>query len=283
MDVANIKESDVKSIYPYLPEDRKFGEAGRLAIVGGGYLNYNPPIISAYTASMFPLDSIYLLIPEKLARLKGFSNITISMILLPDFKITNGVVNRILKLINRKKLIADVFHIGPGLSGHKNYVLKLIKELNEREYFLLLDSGSLYPELLDMELDWSKVVLSPHEGEVKQLFNVGDPRKLDDADIKLNILAKLLDGIYFYMDGKPKIKYVFKGSKPLRYGVNYILTGIYSAFLTLTKDIERASLLTLYVYMKTVENINEKYCLHWTLEDFVYTVKDVLIKLCKTG
>ncbi len=280
VDISEIDIMDILEIYPKLPIERGFGDAGRLAIVGGGYLNYNPPLISALVSTIFPIDSVYLLIPEKIARLKGFFNVTVSTIYLPDFKVTNGVVNKILKLIGRRRLVADVFHLGPGFTGYKNYILKLIAELNSSGYFLLLDSGALYQEILSMDLDWSRVVLSPHEGEIKQLFGVDSPDNLKDKLGKENILAKFIEGLYFYKEGRLVAKYIYSGHKPLKYGVNYVITGIFSSYLTLTKNIERAGLLTLFTYMKTVENLYEKNCLHWSIEDLISSLKDVLIDLC---
>ncbi|HIE36939.1 TPA: hypothetical protein EYP83_02125 [Candidatus Geothermarchaeota archaeon] len=201
LDISKMNLDMVRGLLPRPGVGREFGDLGRLAIIGGSYLNMNPPMISALTAAKLSLDSIYLVIPERHARIRGFPSISISPIFMPDFKITKGVVNKIIKYVKRRRINADVFHIGPGMAGYKKYVSKLIEELSSFEgSLLLLDSGSLYPEVLDLELDWNRIIISPHEGELKQFLGV-ENISLDDvggfSNGRYRVVAKLLDGIYF--------------------------------------------------------------------------------------
>lgn len=285
LDISKMDIDLARRLFPKPGVGREFGDLGRLAIIGGSYLNMNPPLISALTASKLSLDSIYLVIPEKHARIRGFPSISISPIFMSDFKITMGVVNKIIKYVRRRRINADVFHIGPGLAGYKKYISKLIEELSNIEgSLLLLDTGSLYPEVLELELDWSRIVISPHEGELRQLLGVEDI-SLDDigrfSDGRYKVVAKLLDGIYFF-DRDVNLSYHFRYSsiQPTRYGSLYVYTGLLSSFLAHTHDIEKTVILSQYTFMKTLENMSANMCLHWEVEDLISAIKDTLKFLC---
>ncbi|HIQ13328.1 MAG TPA: hypothetical protein EYH44_02930 [Thermoprotei archaeon] len=285
LDISKMNLDMVRGLLPRPGVGREFGDLGRLAIIGGSYLNMNPPMISALTAAKLSLDSIYLVIPERHARIRGFPSISISPIFMPDFKITKGVVNKIIKYVKRRRINADVFHIGPGMAGYKKYVSKLIEELSSFEgSLLLLDSGSLYPEVLDLELDWNRIIISPHEGELKQFLGV-ENISLDDvggfSNGRYRVVAKLLDGIYFFDKNiNPSYHFRYSTIQPTRYGSLYVYTGLLSGFLAYTHDIEKAVVLSQYTFMKTLENISENVCLHWEIEDLISGVKDTLKLLC---
>ncbi len=285
IDVSKIKLEDIKSLFPTPKTDREFGDLGRLAIIGGSYLNMNPPIISALSASKISLDSIYLVIPEKHARIRGFPSVSISPIFMPDFKITKGVVSKILKYVKRKRINAQTFHIGPGLAGYRKYITKLVEELAKiDDAFIVLDTGSLYPEVLELDIDWSRVILSPHEGELKQLFG---SESISTEDIynmvkdRYNLMAKLLKGIYFF-DGDAGLRsYLeYRVVQPTRYGSLYVYTGLLSGFLAHVRDIGKAAILSQYTFMKTLEKVSVNGCLHWEIEDLIHALKEVLKDLC---
>jgi len=287
VDVSIMAMEEVKFFLKPPHSDREFGELGRLAIIGGSYLNMNPPIISALSASKISLDSIYLVIPEKHARIRGFPSVSISPIFMSDFKITKGVVNKILKYVKRRRINAQVFHIGPGLAGYRKYIVKLVEELSKLEdTYIVLDTGSIYPEVLELNINWDRVVVSPHEGELKQLFSLEtiSPKDLE-ASLKgrYNLVAKLLKGIYFFGREVGLKSYIeYKVQQPTRFGSLYVYTGLLSGFLAHTRDIEKAVILSQYTFLKTLENVSVNGCLHWEIEDLIFTLKKVLMSLCAT-
>ncbi len=285
IDVSKIKLEDIKTLLPTPKTDREFGDLGRLAIIGGSYLNMNSPIISALSASKISLDSIYLVIPEKHARIRGFPSISISPIFMPDFKITKGVVSKILKYVKRKRINAQTFHIGPGLAGYRRYIIRLVEELAKIEdTFIVLDTGSIYPEVLELDIDWSRVILSPHEGELKQILGSESVSTEDIYNMvkdRYNLMAKLLRGIYFFdRDGGLRSYLEYRVVQPTRYGSIYVYTGLLSGFLAHVRDIGKAAILSQYTFMKTLEKVGVNGCLHWEIEDLIYTLKDVLKDLC---
>lgn len=285
IDASMISMEEIKSLLPTPRKNREFGELGRLAIIGGSYLNMNPPIISALSASKISLDSIYLVIPEKHARIRGFPSVSISPVFMPDFKITKGVVNKILKYVRRRKINAQTFHIGPGLTGSRKYIVNLIEELAGLEdVYIVLDTGSLYPEVLELNVDWNRIVISPHEGELKQLFDLEDvsPENINaTVNGRYNLVAKLLKGIYFLEKGSGLKSFLeYNSVQPTRYGSLYVYTGLLSGYLAYTRDIEKAVLLSQYTFLKTLENIGVNKCLHWEIEDLILAIKKFLKDLC---
>ena len=279
--------AEIKSLLPTPQKDREFGELGRLAIIGGSYLNMNPPIISALSASKISLDSIYLVIPEKHARIRGFPSISISPIFMPDFKVTKGVVNKILKYVRRRRINAQTFHVGPGLAGFRKYIVKLVEELAKLEdTYIVIDTGSIYPEVLELDLDWKRIVISPHEGELKQVFGLENVSLEDISSIvkgRYNLVAKLLKGIYFFdRDSGLKSYLEYNIVQPTRFGSLYVYTGLLSGFLAYTRDIEKAVILSQYTFLKTLENVGVNGCLHWEIEDLILALKNFFRELCSS-
>ena len=279
--------AEIKSLLPTPQKDREFGELGRLAIIGGSYLNMNPPIISALSASKISLDSIYLVIPEKHARIRGFPSISISPIFMPDFKVTKGVVNKILKYVRRRRINAQTFHVGPGLAGFRKYIVKLVEELAKLEdTYIVIDTGSIYPEVLELDLDWKRIVISPHEGELKQVFGLENVSLEDISSIvkgRYNLVAKLLKGIYFFdREGGLKSYLEYNIVQPTRFGSLYVYTGLLSGFLAYTRDIENAVILSQYTFLKTLENVGVNGCLHWEIEDLILSLKNFFRDLCSS-
>ncbi len=287
IDVSRMGLAEIKSLLPTPQKDREFGELGRLAIIGGSYLNMNPPIISALSASKISLDSIYLVIPEKHARIRGFPSISISPIFMPDFKVTKGVVNKILKYVRRRRINAQTFHVGPGLAGFRKYIVKLVEELAKLEdTYIVIDTGSIYPEVLELDLDWKRIVISPHEGELKQVFGLENVSLEDISSIvkgRYNLVAKLLKGIYFFdRDSGLKSYLEYNIVQPTRFGSLYVYTGLLSGFLAYTRDIEKAVILSQYTFLKTLENVGVNGCLHWEIEDLISALKNFFRELCSS-
>jgi len=256
----------------------EFGDRGRLAIVGGGYLSYNPPIIAASSASRIGIDSIYLLVPEKLTRLRCIDSLTISVIPLPDFKITQGVVQRIEKLIDRRRIRADIFHLGPGFTGQRGYIVELVNSLDGRGIGMVLDSGSLYPEVLNSDVNWDNIVITPHEGEFRMLFN-------EELGIDLSryiVVLKRLRGVSIYLRGS-EVSSVSHECWPTRYGMGYVVSGVLSGLYAYTRDINLSILLTQELLLKTCEKISENGCFHVTVDDFIEVLGLIIRGLFSTS
>ncbi len=259
-------------------EYKEFGDRGRLAIVGGGYLSYNPPIIAALTAAKLGVDSLYLMVPEMLMRIRCIDSLTVSVIPLPDFKVTHGVVQRIEKLLDRRRIRADVFHLGPGFTGHRGYIAELVKSLDARGINLVLDSGSLYPEVLSLDIDWDTTIITPHEGEFRMLFS-------GDAGLELidyNVVLKRLRGLSVYIHGE-EVSSVSHECWPTRYGMGYVISGLLSGLYAYTRDMKSSINLTQELLVKTSEKIAENGCFHTTVEEFIDALGEVIKSFSKSG
>ncbi len=249
-----------------------FGDRGRLAVIGGGYLNVNPPLIAAYTASALGIDSLYLLMPERLLRLRCFGSLTISLIPLPDHKVTHGVVKWVERLIDRRRLRADVVHVGPGFTGHRGYIVELVKLLDSRGMNLVIDSGALYPEVLSLDLDWSSAIIAPHEGEYKMLFEGDDPLfKLEEY----NVFLKRLGGARYISMGRV-VYDVSDPCWPTRYGSGYVATGLLSGSYALTGGAMDAAMLAGSLLVKMMGKLRENGCFHVSVERLVELASEVV-------
>jgi len=279
-----VDETYIKRIFPRRRCYSEFGDNGRLLIIGGSKIFSSQPLISGLAAEYTGLDSIYLAVPEKISSIIKSYTLSITIIPMPDMKITKGVVNKILKLIERRKVSIDTVMIGPGLTGIGKEISILAYKISKLGLNILIDSGAIYSDLIRF-LKGSNILITPKAGELKIILNKEITELNDDILNNIIDLCKeyrytlLLKSTGRYMTFSPEGKiYIIDHPVPIhtKYGISYVLTGLAAGFLARTKKPVYASILASYFTVKTCENVYEKYGFHYTIEDILDTLKNIL-------
>jgi len=279
-----IDERYIKRIFPRRKCRSEFGDNGRLLIIGGSKLYSSQPLISGLAAEYTGLDSIYMAVPEKISNIIRSYTLSITTIPLPDMKITKGVANKILKLIERRKVSIDTVMIGPGLTGIGREISILAYKLSKLGLNILVDSGGIYSDLIRF-LKGGNILITPKIGELKIILNKEITTLNDDIlnniinlckEYKYSLLLKST-GMYLIFSPEGDI-YVVEHPTPshTKYGISYVLTGLAAGFLARAKKPTYASILASYFTVKTCENVYEKYGFHYTIEDILNTLKNIL-------
>jgi len=242
-------------------------------------------MLSLRTAEYCGLDSIYVAAPEKIINRIAFISPYTTIIPLSDLKITHGIVRKILRLIERRKIVIDTVLIGPGLTGIGKEIAALIYNLSKMDINVVIDSGAIYPETVKL-VKFKNVIYAPKVGELRIILGEEYSRDVISSlsKYKSDYVILVKDYMqYIVYDGSEA--YVIKSDKytVTKHGLFYILTGLLSGLYAIYKDPVKSAIISVYLVVKTYENIFEKYRLHYTLDEYIMELRSSLKKIIWEG
>jgi len=264
----------------------KFGENGKLLIIGGSRESFNPLIFAGWAASYSGIDALYVTTPAKISNIILFKLSWATIFEFPDMKLTRGSVNKILKLIKRRRIKVDTILIGPGLKGSAKEIKRLINELEGMGLNIAVTTGGIYKNISNL-FDYTNLIVIAKEGELGLILNDGDTLESRDVSslastkafqkYKSTFMISSNDKIEIYSNGQ---YYTIPNSKkvPFKFGAFYLLSGLVSGLFSLIKNPLSASIISSFILMKTCENAFENFGLHYTIENLSSILQDTVIK-----
>ena len=196
--VKEIKNSDVRKLFPRRDPNSHKGMNGKVMIVGGSIDYYGAPVLSALGALYGGCDLVYLFVPE--------CNFNVCRSLYPDF-IVRSFPGEYLDMKGVSGILdfapkCDAILLGPGLGDREetfDALLKIVKSVN---ITTVLDSEAIqvFQKIREVPLP-QKIVITPHHNEFENLtgkdINISGSlsgkivllRTLA-TDLKINILLK---------------------------------------------------------------------------------------------
>lgn len=276
-----VTENDIK----YIMSRKSFQHnmVRKVIIVGGSFLYHAPPLLSSLAALRTGLRALYLAIPKPLVIPARSVLLDAVIIPLPDLKITKGVVNKILKLIERRKILVNAALIGPGLTGIKKEIGILAYKLVNMNINVVLYSGALYPEVIKY-LKGSGSVIITNGGSFFRIFKDKLSGELRDKikvvsqnadEYGLTILQRdeaadiVSDGTSTYVNYTGSAKFSING-------IDDILGGLTVGILSRGIGASQAAVAAAYISSKCSENTFVKYGLHFTASDLINEIPIVM-------
>lgn len=208
--IRELKQSDIRKIFPKRDQNSHKGQNGKVMIVGGSLEYYGAPVLSGLGALYSGADLVYLFVPE--------CNFEVTRSLYPDF-IVCAFPGNFLDMKGIATLVefaqeCDVALIGPGLGKRDETfeaVLQLVKKINIPTV-LDADAIQVFQKIKEVPLP-QKIVITPHHHELQTL--TGKDITFDTAltakmvllrtlatDLKINILLKGAKSIAASEDGE---------------------------------------------------------------------------------
>jgi NAD(P)H-hydrate epimerase len=255
------------------------GENGRVLVVGGSYLYHGAPLLSALGASKVGVDLVYLAVPNVIAApIRSYSP-TFIVLPLPDSKLTTGCVNKLLKWLPE----VDAAVVGPGLGKQKTEGMKkLVRELALKGVRVVLDADALRAEVTQ-EVSGKPSVLTPHQGELKRIFNKDLDEKLESRASALKEAAAqakttiLLKGAVDIISDGSRIAFNKTGTPAMTVGgTGDVLAGLVAAFLALGAEPFAAAAAGAYINGLAGESAEEELGLHISAVDVAERIPYVL-------
>ncbi len=196
--IRELKQSDIRKIFPKRNENSHKGQNGTVVIVGGSLEYYGAPVLSGLGSLYSGADLVYLFVPE--------CNFDVTRSLYPDF-IVRTFPGDFLDVKGVSALIefaqeCDVVLIGPGLGKRDETfeaVLQLVKKINIPTV-LDADAIQVFQKIKEVPLP-QNIVITPHHHEFQTLtgkditFETPLTAKMVllrtlATDLKINILLK---------------------------------------------------------------------------------------------
>lgn len=287
MKYTEVTDELVSKVIPPRKSTSHKGENGRVLVVGGSFLYHGAPLLASLAALRSGVDLVYLAVPRHLvASIRAYVPDLI-VIPLPDMKITKGVCNKIVKLVESGKIQVDSILLGPGLIGIRKEIGILAYKLSNLNLKIVLDAGALYPEIVKYVKN-TMAIITPHGGEFYRIFNV---KVEDDIESRVENVYKMAkdQGVVILLKGKVDVisdgneVYINKtGNAGMTVGgTGDVLAGLVTGLLAKGMRPIEAAFSAAYINGKCGENAFVKYGLHFTASDVINEIPHVMKKYDK--
>lgn len=208
---------ELKTFYPIPKKESHKGDNGRLLVLGGGPY-YGAPALSSFAAQRTGVDLIYVATPKKVAKaITSYSPLLIKPIrlakelvklsptlIIKELNNENKVVPEDVKIIEGLIKKVDTLLIGPGLGNNRDTqkaVQKILQLFVKNKKSIIIDADAIQvvgnnPDIIRN----SKMVITPHSGEFKELTGVKLSDSLEDRKKHVKNWAKKL-GVTIVLKG----------------------------------------------------------------------------------
>jgi len=195
--VKELKNGDIKKLFPKRDANSHKGMNGRVMIVGGSREFYGAPVLSALGALYSGADLVYLFVPE--------CNFDVCRSMYPDMIVRSypgdyldlKAVTPILDFARN----CDSILIGPGLGEREATMEALQRIVKSLDIPTVLDAGAIQVFQKIKEVPHQQIVITPHHNEFETL--TGKDIKISGSlsnkvvlirtlatDLKINIILK---------------------------------------------------------------------------------------------
>ena len=225
--------------------DTHKGQFGRILVIGGSKNYSGAPAYASLTGINFGCDLVITYTPEVVGDI--IRNYSPNMIVRtnPGDWLNLKAFNEISYLIDWSNAII----IGPGMGEEKQteeLLIKILEKINQEKKALVLDADALKLVKNHLEvIKGQKVILTPHEGELKIMTGIELPPfdNFEDRGNAVFNLAKkmevtiLVKGPYDYISNGKQLKINRTGCPEMSIGgTGDVLAGLCGCFLTTGND-----------------------------------------------
>ncbi len=261
------------------------GDFGRVLVVGGSNVFSGAPALSGMASLRAGADLVSLAVPNPvLTPVRSYSPNLMVASLDCDF-LHSSVIEDILLMVED----VDVVAIGPGLGREpdtEDAVQTLLNNLSETEKRIVIDADALKAIAgSGITFDESRVILTPHWGELHALLQQKPTDAIDDERIHLSLeAAKMYNATVLLKGAKDMIVQPNGRYKVNRTGVpamtvggtGDVLTGIAATFLTRNYGALYAASAAAFVSGLAGEYAFEKFGNHITATDCIECIPKVM-------
>ncbi|NIM45644.1 MAG: NAD(P)H-hydrate dehydratase [Nitrososphaeria archaeon] len=279
-------EASDKILREVIPPRRKTshkGDNGRILVVGGSHLYHGAPVFSALSAYRCGVDLVYVAVPKPLVTPVRAYSPSLIVMPLPDLRLTEGCVNKIVKNLERGRINVDSAAVGSGMgkTGAKEVGL-LTYKFSRMDVGVVLDGGALQSGILD-KVKGANLVLTPHEGEFHRVFGIrpGTTLKERIAVVKETAgnfqVTVLLKGIIDIISNGEAVAINRLGNPGMTVGgTGDVLCGVVAALLARGVKPFKSALAAAYINSAAGERALRRWGLHFTAEDLLVEIPRVM-------
>lgn len=265
MQIITITKAFVRRHFPKRHSASHKGDNGRVIVIGGSREYVGAPYFAGLGATASGADLVHLTTPAIVAQSlrRRSPNLLIRETAGSKDHLTSTAVTEVLKY-TREPHTAAV--IGPGLGAHPSTKKAILKLLGQISCPLVIDASALLPEIVSviqdskLNIQNSKLILTPHHGEFQRLTNLSPTTaNLRRTADQLNTTI-LLKGATDYVATRGILLKNTTGSPILTVGgTGDVLAGLAAGLLARGAAPHHAAALATYILGKTGEALAKKY------------------------
>ncbi|MBN1329378.1 MAG: NAD(P)H-hydrate dehydratase [Candidatus Heimdallarchaeota archaeon] len=263
------------------------GENGTILFVGGSIKYSGAPVLSSRAALRTGADLVVTCIPQSIATSVRSDSPNLIVRALDTDYLTELDIPIILELFEK----FDSLILGPGLSDNPEtmkFVRTLVKQLPNNKP-IIIDADAIRALKDNLELvKGKKVLITPHQGEFKNLFGEGLPEDwrlrpsyIEKIAKKYSLVILLKSKYDIISDGK-NTKVNRTGHEGMtKGGTGDVLAGILGLVSAVNKDYFKAACAAAYLSGKAGELAAEDYGNSLLATDVVEKIPDILLQMEK--
>jgi len=268
--------------------DNHKGQFGRLLVIGGSKNYSGAPAYSSLTGINFGIDLVITYTPEKVGDVVRSYSPNMIVRTSPGKWLNQKALEEISSLIEWSNAVI----IGPGIGVEKEteeLLVKLLEKLKQDKKSFVLDADAL--KLVKDHLDLikgQKVILTPHEGELKIMAGVDLP-PYNDIKARSKIikdLAKKLDitllvkGHYDYVSDGNRLKINRTGCPEMSIGgTGDVLAGLCGCFFATDNEPFKSACSATFLNGYIGEYCKESIGSRFTAMEMIQNINNTISKL----
>jgi|Deesub1362A_J573_1020465.scaffolds.fasta_scaffold00036_134 NAD(P)H-hydrate epimerase len=264
---------EVKVSYKRDTEGHK-GTHGKILVIGGGPYT-GAPVLTGLAALRGGVDLAVLVVPEKISKVVASYSPDLIVRSYPGDHLTPEALPYIYPYLET----SDVVAIGMGL-GRENETIIAVREILEKCKKAVVDADAL--RALDFPLE-KNIILTPHEGEFKRLFNPISWDTLQEKSQEVERWAKeigatiiLKNPIDVVSNGK-MTKINLTGNAGMTVGgTGDVMAGVVSAFFAMSSDTFHAACAGAFITGLAGDKAYERMGYNFTATDVIQYIPEAI-------
>lgn len=252
-------------------------QGGRTLVIGGSRSIHGSVILTGLTQLRIGVEVVQIAAPKNLQEVIRVYSPNFILFSLPDLRLTEGCVNKIVRGIERGRIKADSAVIGADMSGStKNFAL-LSYKLSKMNIHLTINSRAVCSEVVERIAETNSVIVL-NEGEARRIIEGVD--ELSETALKLSLEKKLS----FILVRKGEYTAFHGGrSYSVRRGVEragkseiHIISGLISGLIARGFNVKDSIELSLKIISKAEEIMSKEVGAYYLPEELVSKLPEAL-------
>lgn len=242
--------------------------AGKVLVIGGSSKLPGAAILSTNTVLSSGAGSCYLAFPESIVNI-AHQKIDSAIVISYSDKTDGYLKEENIKELEDRIQWADVIALGPGIGREeetKNFVFELIQKYKSKNFVIDADAINALGKDEYKKLNLKGKVLTPHHKEFAELIGA-EQKSVEENLLKFGSGFSEENGCYLVLKGAPTIifnpngeAFINSAGNPglAKFGSGDVLTGIISAFISQSNNIEESLISAVYIHSLAADLLLEE-------------------------
>ncbi|MEW6195833.1 MAG: NAD(P)H-hydrate dehydratase [Bacteroidota bacterium] len=257
--------------------------AGKVLVIAGSSKMPGAAVLTTNSVLRSGAGSCYLAFPGSIANVAN-QKVDSAIVMSYDDQSTGYLQEQNLKELDERIHWADVIALGPGIGREeetKKFVIELIQKYKGKNFVIDADALNAIGKDEYKKLNLKGKILTPHHKEFAELLGF-ELKHVEENLMQFGYSFTEETGCYLVLKGAPTIIFNPKGEAFInsagnpglaKFGTGDVLTGVISAFISQSHDIEESIISAVYIHSLAADLLLEE------KSEYGYTSTDLSEKI----